>query len=121
MSTATLATGSSAAGAVSRTRPPARLPVRRWPAAGRESLVWVTIHPYQRKRRPGGGIIGAPPFRSVMTQSVSRSVGARVQAAGTLLVLVVALGLGALTDLGQAWLAPGGGNVGTPGGAWGAG
>ena len=39
-----------------------------------------------------------------MTQSVSRSVGARVQAAGTLLVLAVALGLGALTDLGQAWL-----------------
>src|ERR1700684_1890898 len=118
MSTATLATGSSAAGAVSRTRPPARLPVRRWPAAGRESLVWVTIHPYQRKRRPGGGIIWAPPFRSVMTQSVSRSVGARVQAAGTLLVLVVALGLGALTDLGQAWLPQSSASLANSGASW---
>src|ERR1700759_4897017 len=43
MSTATLATGRSAAGVVSLTRRGARLAGRRWPVAGGESLVWVTI------------------------------------------------------------------------------
>src|ERR1700742_2526068 len=43
MSTATLATGRSAAGVVSLTRRGARLGARPWPVAGGESLVWVTI------------------------------------------------------------------------------
>jgi Family of unknown function (DUF6518) len=53
-----------------------------------------------------------------MTQSVGRSVGARVQAAGTLLVLVVALGLGALTDLGQAWLPQTSASLANSGASW---
>ena len=53
-----------------------------------------------------------------MTQSVSRSVGARVQAAGTLLVLVVALGSGALTDLGQAWLPQWSASLANSGASW---
>ena len=53
-----------------------------------------------------------------MTQSVGRSVGARVQAAGTLLVLVIALGLGALTDLGQAWLPQSSASLANSGASW---
>jgi hypothetical protein len=57
-----------------------------------------------------------------MTQSRSRSLAqattARVQAAGTLLVLVVALGLGALTDLGQAWLPQSSASLANSGASW---
>src|ERR1700744_315888 len=57
MSTATLATGRSAAGLVSLPRRGARLAGRRWPAAGGESLVWVTIpflpEPNRCRAHPG--------------------------------------------------------------------
>ena len=57
-----------------------------------------------------------------MTQSRSRSLAqattARVQAAGTLLVLVVALGVGALTDLGQAWLPQSSASLANSGASW---
>src|ERR1700749_1872934 len=53
-----------------------------------------------------------------MSESVARSVGGRIAAAGALLVLVVALGLGALTDLGQAWLPQSSASLVNSGGSW---
>ena len=56
-----------------------------------------------------------------MTQTTARSArsaAARVQAAGTLLVIVVALGLGALTDLGQAWLPQSSASLANSGASW---
>src|SRR6201986_4027096 len=53
-----------------------------------------------------------------MSESVARSVGGRIAAAGALLVLVVALGLGALTDLGQAWLPESSASLVNSGGSW---
>lgn len=53
-----------------------------------------------------------------MSQSVARSVGGRVAAAGAVLVLAVALGLGALTDLGQAWLPQSSASLVNSGGSW---
>jgi hypothetical protein len=53
-----------------------------------------------------------------MTQSVARSAVDRVRAAGTLLVLVIALALGALTDLGQAWLPQSSASLANSGASW---
>ncbi len=53
-----------------------------------------------------------------MTQTTSRSAVARVQAAGTLLVIAVALGLGALTALGQAWLPQSSASLANSGASW---
>jgi hypothetical protein len=53
-----------------------------------------------------------------MSQSVARSAVARVQAAGTVLVIVVALGLGALTDLGQQWLPQSSASLANSGASW---
>src|SRR6201995_5895972 len=53
-----------------------------------------------------------------MTQTTARSAVDRVQAAGTLLVVVIALGLGALTDLGQAWLPESTASLANSGGSW---
>jgi hypothetical protein len=53
-----------------------------------------------------------------MSESVARSVGGRIAAAGAVLVLVVAVGLGALTDLGQAWLPQSSASLVNSGGSW---
>ena len=53
-----------------------------------------------------------------MSQTVGRSAVARVQAAGTLLVVAVAVGLGALTDLGQAWLPQSSASLANSGASW---
>ena len=53
-----------------------------------------------------------------MTQSPARAIAARTQAAGTLLVLAVALALGALTDLGQAWLPASSASLANSGASW---
>ncbi|HEY2239349.1 MAG TPA: DUF6518 family protein, partial [Streptosporangiaceae bacterium] len=55
---------------------------------------------------------------SGMTQTTARSAVDRVQAAGTLLVMVIALGLGALTDLGQAWLPQSSASLANSGASW---
>jgi hypothetical protein len=54
----------------------------------------------------------------MMSQTVGRAAVARVQAAGTLLVVAVALGLGALTDLGQAWLPQSSASLANSGASW---
>ena len=53
-----------------------------------------------------------------MSESLARSVGGRVAAAGALLVLVVAVGLGALTELGQSWLPQSTASLAHSGGSW---
>ena len=53
-----------------------------------------------------------------MSESLARSVGGRVAAAGALLVLVVAVGLGALTELGQSWLPQSTASLANSGGSW---
>ena len=53
-----------------------------------------------------------------MNQSLARSAAERVRAAGTLLVIAVALGLGALTDLGQAWLPQSSASLANSGASW---
>jgi Family of unknown function (DUF6518) len=53
-----------------------------------------------------------------MDESLRRSAVDRVQAAGTLLVIVIALGLGALTDLGQAWLPQSSASLANSGASW---
>ena len=53
-----------------------------------------------------------------MTQSLARGALARAQAAGTLLVLAIALALGALTDLGQAWLPQSSASLANSGASW---
>src|SRR6201994_4016249 len=70
--------------------------------------------------RPLAGLTWGPFPRSVMSESLARSVGGRVAAAGALLVLVVAVGLGALTELGQSWLPQSTPSLAHSGGAWGA-
>ena len=53
-----------------------------------------------------------------MNQSLARGALARAQAAGTLLVLAIALALGALTDLGQAWLPQSSASLANSGASW---
>ena len=53
-----------------------------------------------------------------MGESLARGIGGRVVAAGTLLVVVAALGLGALTDLGQSWLPQSTASLANSGGSW---
>ena len=53
-----------------------------------------------------------------MSESLARGIGGRVVAAGTLLVVVAALGLGALTDLGQSWLPQSTASLANSGGSW---
>jgi hypothetical protein len=53
-----------------------------------------------------------------MNQSLARAALTRAQAAGTLLVLAIALALGALTDLGQAWLPQSSASLANSGASW---
>src|SRR6201992_2914697 len=53
-----------------------------------------------------------------MTQTTARSAVDRVQGAGTLLVVVIGLGLGALTGLGQAWLPQSSASLANSGASW---
>ena len=53
-----------------------------------------------------------------MNQSLARAALARAQAAGTLLVLAIALALGALTNLGQAWLPQSSASLANSGASW---
>ncbi|MBV9792320.1 MAG: hypothetical protein JO016_00140 [Actinobacteria bacterium] len=53
-----------------------------------------------------------------MNQTLARAAVARVQAAGTVLVVAVALGLGALTDLGQEWLPQSSASLANSGASW---
>ena len=53
-----------------------------------------------------------------MNQSLARAALARTQAAGTLLVLAIGLALGALTDLGQAWLPQSSASLANSGASW---